>query len=207
MNLKGSLKILSKKDLESIHFSTLRILEDVGVRFTVPEAREVFKKNGFKVEGDIVKFKPKDIEDALKKAPSKILRKGLSSKWDVNLGDEKVYFSLEKKIIKDEATIDEVSHFQKLLDNRVKRLLSFKYDDLFEAVRTMRRPPRTEMPTVFSRCSQCGDLVLKSKLLSRKGLFICKSCLSYAYQCQNGSSYGQNESFYFWQYIKRKTKK
>ncbi len=94
MNLKGSLKLLSEKDLEDIHSSTLEILEDVGVRFTVLEAREVFKENGFKIENDIVKFKPKEIENALKNVPPKILRKGLDSKWDVNLGDEKVYFGV-----------------------------------------------------------------------------------------------------------------
>lgn len=94
MNLKGSLKLLNKKDLEDIHTSTLEILEKVGVRFTVPEAREIFFKAGFKLEKDVVKFKPKDIEDALKKAPSRILRKGLSSKWDVELGDENVYFGV-----------------------------------------------------------------------------------------------------------------
>jgi len=93
-HLKGSLKLLSKKDLENIHTSTLEILEKVGVRFTVAEAREVFSEAGFRVEKDVVKFKPKDIEDALKKAPSRVLRKGLSSKWDVDLGDEKVYFGV-----------------------------------------------------------------------------------------------------------------
>lgn len=91
-------------------------------------------------------------------------------------GDEKIYFQLEEKILKDEATIDEVSHFRKFLDDRVKKLLSLKHDDLFETVKTRRKSPRTETPTVFSRCSQCGDMVLKSKLLNRKGSFVCKPC-------------------------------
>lgn len=94
MNLKGSLKILSKKDLGKIHSASLEILEDVGVRFTVPEARDVFLKHGFKVDDGIIKFKPKDIEIALKNTPSKILRKGLSPERDVHLGDEKVYFAV-----------------------------------------------------------------------------------------------------------------
>ena len=94
MNLKGSLKLLSDADLKNIHSSTLEILEDVGIRFTVPEAIEIFKKNGFKIEKNIVKFKEKDIEKALKSVPNKILRKGLDSKWDVNLGDENVYFGI-----------------------------------------------------------------------------------------------------------------
>jgi len=42
MNLKGSLKLLSEKSLEEVHSSTLEVLEKVGVRFTVPEARKVF---------------------------------------------------------------------------------------------------------------------------------------------------------------------
>jgi formylmethanofuran dehydrogenase subunit E len=93
-----------------------------------------------------------------------------------HFGDEKIYFSLEDKIIKEEATLEDVAQFQRLIDGRVKALISLKPDELFEVMETRRRPPKTELPTVYLRCSHCGDLVLKAKLVKMEGLFICRPC-------------------------------
>jgi len=108
-----------------------------------------------------------------------INRSGLAitlSLKEQHFGDEKVYFSLEKKIIKDEATLEDIAQFQRLLDVRVESLLSLKHDEIFEVMETKRKPPKNEAPTVFSKCPYCGDLVLKSKFLELEGVLICKPC-------------------------------
>ncbi|MDI6776315.1 MAG: FmdE family protein [Syntrophales bacterium] len=92
--------------------------------------------------------------------------------------DEPQHIELEEKAKKGEATVEDVTYLQSLLDDRVKRLFSLKYDELFEAVMTTRKPPRTETFTDFAQCHHCGDLVLKSKLVNIDGLFLCRQCSS-----------------------------
>ena len=45
-------------DVQKIHEATLRVLETVGVDFGYEPAVEVFKKAGFKVEGERVFLSP-----------------------------------------------------------------------------------------------------------------------------------------------------
>ena len=108
-------------------------------------------------------------------------RSGLAIKISLqekHFGDEQLYLELEEKIIKKEATIEEIAHFQRLLDERVKTLLSLKYNELFEVVETKQKHSPNEVPTIFVRCSHCGDLVLQSKLLMMKDIYICKPCFN-----------------------------
>ncbi len=95
-----------------------------------------------------------------------------------HFGDEKKYLFLGEKIIKGEATLEDVAQFQRLLDSRVRTLISVKPDELFEIEETRGNLPQAEAPTVFLRCFYCKDLVLKSKLLDLKGVLVCKPCLN-----------------------------
>lgn len=92
----------------------------------------------------------------------------------INAGEE--YLGLEEKIIRNEATVEEVALFQVLLDERVKMLLLLKHDELFDIVEAKKEFPRADVSTVFSRCPLCGDLTLRSRLLDMNGMFICKPC-------------------------------
>ena len=93
-------------------------------------------------------------------------------------GDEPQHIELEERMKKGEATVEDIAHLRRLLDGRVKRLLSLKHDELFEIVTIRREPPQTETFTDFVRCHHCGDLVLKSKLVNIDGLFLCRQCSS-----------------------------
>ncbi len=62
--------ILTKTQVEKIHETTLRILEQIGLDFNYAPAVEVFKKRGAKVEGQRVFFSPELVEKQIKKAPS-----------------------------------------------------------------------------------------------------------------------------------------
>ena len=96
-----------------------------------------------------------------------------------NFKDDPKYFELEKKATKGEATVEDIAHFRRVLDDRVKLLLSLEYDELFKSAMTTRKPPKTETFAGLIRCHRCGDLVLESRLINIDGLFLCKQCSSY----------------------------
>ena len=59
----------AKEDIELIHENTIRILENVGVKFEHEEALEIFRKHGMRVEGDVVYMGEKDVRAALSTVP------------------------------------------------------------------------------------------------------------------------------------------
>ena len=65
------MQTLTKEEMTRIHDSAMEILRDVGVAFHEPEALEIFKKHGAKVEGDVVRLDEKMVIAALEKAPSR----------------------------------------------------------------------------------------------------------------------------------------
>ena len=88
------------------------------------------------------------------------------------------YLELEEKATKGEATVEDIAHFRRVLDDRVKLLLSLGYDELFNAKMTTRKPPRTETFASLVQCHRCGDPVLETRLINIDGLFLCKQCSS-----------------------------
>jgi trimethylamine---corrinoid protein Co-methyltransferase len=64
------MKLVSDDQLESIHLASLKVLAEIGMDFTLPEARDILKKAGAKIEGERVRFDPAMIEEALSHAPA-----------------------------------------------------------------------------------------------------------------------------------------
>lgn len=62
--------ILTKSQVEKIHETTLRILEQIGLDFNYAPAVEVLKKGGAKVDGQRVFFPPGLVAEQVKKAPA-----------------------------------------------------------------------------------------------------------------------------------------
>ena len=60
----------SVEELNKIHDASIDLLETVGVRFDDDEALDLFKSNGFKVDGKTVFFTEKNIRRALDTTPS-----------------------------------------------------------------------------------------------------------------------------------------
>ena len=89
----GFLKLLSEGELRKIHYSTLQVLENTGVRFTLPEAQEVFRATGLTVDkSGVVYFPPYIVEDAIKKTPSTFTRYPLHSSYEkIVMGSDKLY--------------------------------------------------------------------------------------------------------------------
>lgn len=71
--LRPQLKLLNGEQLKSIHDAALKILENTGMIFHLPEAVELLRANGAKVEGDDrVRIPPVMVEQALKDVPGPI---------------------------------------------------------------------------------------------------------------------------------------
>ncbi len=89
--MKTNCFCLSGKELDMIHETSLKFLKKHGIRFLIPEAVEIFAEAGFNTEGDIVKFSTQEIENAIKKAPSQLIRHGAEESLDVKMGNGDAY--------------------------------------------------------------------------------------------------------------------
>ena len=91
-------------------------------------------------------------------------------------GDEEEFNDLERKINKNQVILDDVVYFQELLDSRVKHLLSFSPENLFNIhpIAPNRKP--TEPASVYLTCRSCGEQVLKSRVIEHDGGIYCVPC-------------------------------
>lgn len=91
MRLKP-VEIVSADELESIHQASLRVLEDIGMDFLLPEARDMLKKAGALVDGERVRFGRDIIEEALASAPSEISLHARNPAHTIRLGGDWMAF-------------------------------------------------------------------------------------------------------------------
>ena len=79
--------LFSEDYINNMHLSALDVLERLGVKILLPEAREIFKQAGAKVSEDdeMVYIGREIIENALKTAPRSITMKGGASHRDIVL--------------------------------------------------------------------------------------------------------------------------
>ena len=69
MQLASSIRLLPKRKLTRIHEATVEVLKDIGVNFKSAKAREIFKRHGAKVDGEIVYISRRMLEDAIESTP------------------------------------------------------------------------------------------------------------------------------------------
>jgi trimethylamine--corrinoid protein Co-methyltransferase len=82
----------SRNDLEHVHETVLRLMNEVGVRFPHEPALQVLKKAGCRVDGDRVRFPANIVEDAVRKAPSKFTIYGRNPEQKVEIGGDNMVF-------------------------------------------------------------------------------------------------------------------
>ena len=75
-------------ELTKIHDAALHILKTIGARFDDDEAIDIFKKAGLKVDGNIVRFTEKVVDQALASAPSKFVLSARNAEKSVVIGNE-----------------------------------------------------------------------------------------------------------------------
>ena len=95
-NLKGDyLEFFSKKDMDSIHATSLKILKDVGLKVTNDQALEIFAETGAQVDREtrIVKFSEALVEEALAGTPKGFIWQARDPKKNLVMKDTLVHFS------------------------------------------------------------------------------------------------------------------
>ena len=64
------LELASADEVESIHLTSLKVLEEIGMEIMLPEAREILKAAGAEIEGERVRFPRALIEQSMLSIPS-----------------------------------------------------------------------------------------------------------------------------------------
>lgn len=92
---RGMYQPLSPEDIRKIHQTTMEVLEEVGFEVKEPEAFELFKKAGAKVEHESRRVRVKEslVQDLISSVPSQVTLCGRDEKHDLTLGAGNVYFS------------------------------------------------------------------------------------------------------------------
>lgn len=91
----GQYKPLTGSDVEKIHRTVLKVLEDVGVEVRLEEARNLFRKAGAAVDEEkcVVRIPPALAESLISKAPDVVTLCGRDEKGDLDchIGGKNVY--------------------------------------------------------------------------------------------------------------------
>ena len=90
-----SLNILTRDELEEIHYGTLEVLNETGIFVEDENALDLFEEGGAVVHHDtkIVKIPPIMVEDAIRSAPPKVVLYGRDPRHDIVLETTRVYFT------------------------------------------------------------------------------------------------------------------
>ncbi len=86
-------EILSEDALATLDKGWRRILSEIGVQFVKPEAIEIFKAHGQKVDGETVFLDPDFILEQVAKAPSEFDMQARNHAHDVHIGGDAMVFS------------------------------------------------------------------------------------------------------------------
>jgi len=89
----GILKFLKEPDIDAIHFATLEVLGEVGIKMEYRPALEIFRDFGARVDfkNSIVKIDEYLLNKALSTAPSRFTLYGKNENFDVRVDPERVY--------------------------------------------------------------------------------------------------------------------
>jgi trimethylamine--corrinoid protein Co-methyltransferase len=86
--------VLATDDVSAIHDATLQVMEEIGLRFDDPQALAIFEGHpDALVDGNRVRFRPRLVEWAINEAPGRFTLHARNPKYDVALGEGKVYYT------------------------------------------------------------------------------------------------------------------
>ncbi len=89
---KPRLQVINDAQISQIHEATLDVLDRTGVKITHPRALEILAGAGARINGDRVKIPGWLVEDAIRKAPSRIVLGTRTGKRTVFLERDKSFF-------------------------------------------------------------------------------------------------------------------
>jgi trimethylamine---corrinoid protein Co-methyltransferase len=117
------LQELTNEQMTRVHDASMDLLKNTGIAFFEDEALEIFRKNGFKVDGNTVYFEEKDIRKALETVPSKFTVQARNPQKSVSIGEDDFVFApgygapfvISSQGEQRHATMDDYDNFCKLI--------------------------------------------------------------------------------------------
>lgn len=91
--MKPRYELLKREEIEKIHETSLRIMENIGIVFSYAPAREMLEKHGAKVEGHTVFFPKSMVEEKLKTVPSSFTLCGRNPEKNVVINTEETCYA------------------------------------------------------------------------------------------------------------------
>lgn len=85
--------LLTQNDIEKIHETSMKILEEVGVVFSYEPAREMLKKHGAREEGHTMFFPRSLVEEKLKTVPSSFMLHGRNEAKSVEINTTDTHYA------------------------------------------------------------------------------------------------------------------
>lgn len=167
---------LSREQMTKIHNASMDILSSVGVLFNEEESLEIFKKNGFKVNGKTVFFSEADIAGALESVPQRFTLAARNPDKSIQVGNDGLVFApgygapfiITADGTKRNATMDDYDNFCKLVQTS-------KYIDMngFMMVEPSDIPPETaHLDMILSSIVLCDKPFMGSPV-SKRGARDC----------------------------------
>jgi trimethylamine--corrinoid protein Co-methyltransferase len=109
LEFRPRLSVIDGAQIEAIHQATLEVLERTGIQVAHPRALELFHGAGARVEGDRVRIPAWLVEDAVRKAPSRVVLGNRAGERQVFLEGDKTWFG---------PSLDCVDYLDPLTDER-----------------------------------------------------------------------------------------
>lgn len=78
----------SPQEIQHLHDGSMKILNEVGIDFKLPQAVEIFEKNGFRTDGERVFISETELLKALESVPEKFTVRSRNGDKDVTIGGE-----------------------------------------------------------------------------------------------------------------------
>jgi trimethylamine--corrinoid protein Co-methyltransferase len=111
------------KTLDTIHEYSLELLRSTGIKFPSEKALGIFKKHGFRTDGEMVFFEEKDIQKTMGTVPSAFTIKARNPEKSIRIGDDNYVmapgfgppFIIEPSGEKRNATMADLKKFCKLV--------------------------------------------------------------------------------------------
>ena len=89
---KPQLKVINDDQIKQLHMASLEVLERTGIKLTHPGALELLSGSGARISGDRVRIPSWMVEDAIRKAPKRIVLGKRTGERTVTLERDKSYF-------------------------------------------------------------------------------------------------------------------
>jgi trimethylamine--corrinoid protein Co-methyltransferase len=109
LDFKPRLQVLSDEQIEQIHLATLEVLERIGIEITHPQALALLDGAGARIDGNRVRIPGWVVEDAILKAPSRVVLGQRDGQRSVFLEGSRTWFG---------PTVDCVDYLDPFTDKR-----------------------------------------------------------------------------------------